>query len=132
MAPGDFEWGATGGMIESDGVFTAGPDEGNFVITAKTGEDITGSAGVIVAKERKTKSASQATGHRKLTWSGEVAPQKWSNFYMKVLTKLVSGGDLKLRVSIEATPKDRMTDQQTEEIKAALRGLGLDDNIETQ
>jgi hypothetical protein len=27
----------------------------------------------------------------KLVWSGEVAPQKWSQLYMKVLTKLVSG-----------------------------------------
>ena len=50
---------------------------------------------------------------------------------MKVLTKLVSSGDLKLRVEIEAMLKDGASDQKIEEIKAALRGLGLDDNVET-
>ena len=68
----------------------------------------------------------------KLTWSGEVAPQKWTNMYMKVLTKLVSSGELKLRVSIEATPKGGLSEQQIEETKAALRGLGLDDNVRTE
>ena len=53
-------------------------------------------------------------------------------FYMKVLTKLVSGGEVKLNVSIEAKPKDGVTDQQVEEIKAALRGLGLDDDVKTE
>jgi len=48
---------------------------------------------------------------------------------MKVLTKLVSGGDLKIRVSIEATLRDGAADQQIEETKAALRGLGLDDEV---
>jgi len=51
---------------------------------------------------------------------------------MKVLTKLVSSGELKLRVSLEATPKGGLSDQQIEETKAALRGLGLDDTIQTE
>ncbi len=51
---------------------------------------------------------------------------------MKVLTKLVSDGKLKIRVSIEATLKDALADQQVKETKAALLGLGLDDNVETQ
>lgn len=70
-------------------------------------------------------------GPRKLKWGGDVAPQKWPNFYMKVLTKLVSGGDIKIRASTEATLKDAAADQQVEAIKSALRGLGLDDNVET-
>ena len=51
---------------------------------------------------------------------------------MKVLTNLVSGGDLRILVSIEATLKKAAAEQQVEEIKAALRGLGLNDNVETQ
>ncbi len=61
-----------------------------------------------------------------------VAPQKWTNFYLKVLTKLVSRGEVKLNVSIEAKPKESFTDQQVEEIKAALLGLGLNDNVKTE
>ena len=63
---------------------------------------------------------------------GEVPHQKWINFYMKVLTKLVSRGDVKLRVDIEAMPKDGVTDQQVEDTKAALKELGLDDDVRTQ
>ena len=51
---------------------------------------------------------------------------------MKVLTKFVSGGDLKIRVSIEATLEESEEDHQIEEAKSALRGLGLDDNVETE
>ena len=70
--------------------------------------------------------------NRKLKWSGEISPQKWTNFYMKVLTQLVSAGDVKLNVSIEAEPKDGVTDQRIEETKAALRGLGLDDDVKKE
>ena len=48
---------------------------------------------------------------------------------MKVLTKLVSAGDVKLKVEIEASPKGGVTDQQVEETKTALRGLGLNDEV---
>ena len=67
-----------------------------------------------------------------LRWSGEVSPQKWTQLYMKVLTKLVSSGEVKLSVTIEAESPQGVTEQQTEEIKAALRGLGLDDGVEVE
>lgn len=126
----NLDWNATGGVIEANGVFTAGPDEGNFVITVKSaGKE--GSARVIITKE-ETKPPPITTGPKKLTWNGEIAPQKWTNFYMKVLTKLVTEGDLKIRVNIEATLKETAADQQVDETRAALRGLGLDDNVETR
>jgi hypothetical protein len=84
---------------------------------------------VSVGAEEVPRPASQA---KKLTWDGEVPAQKWSNFYMKVLTKLVSGGDLSLRVRLEATPKDGVTPQQVDDAKAALRGLGLDDDVKVE
>lgn len=51
---------------------------------------------------------------------------------MKVLTKLVGGGSVKLNVHIDATPNEGVTDQQVEEVKAALRGLGLNDDVSTE
>ncbi len=51
---------------------------------------------------------------------------------MKVLTKLVSIGNLKLKLTIESEPKDGVTDQQVEETKAALRGLGLNDDVNVE
>jgi hypothetical protein len=40
-------------------------------------------------------------------------------------------GNLKLRVSIEVTPPDGITTQQVEETKAALKELGMDDEVKT-
>ena len=67
-----------------------------------------------------------------LTWSGEVVPQKWMNLYTKVLTRFVQSGNLKLKVTIDVTPPDGVTDQQVEETKAALRELGMNDDVQTQ
>jgi hypothetical protein len=128
---GKMQWSATGGTVGPDGVFTAGKDEGNFLVTAEA-QGIIGTAKITVMREVGPKPGPEPPPPQtatKLTWSGEVAPQKWTNLYMKVLTKLVSSGELKLRVSIEATPKDGISDQQVEETRAALRGLGLDDDV---
>jgi hypothetical protein len=64
-----------------------------------------------------------------LTWSGEVPAQKWMNFYTKVLTKLGVGNSLNLKVSVTCKPEGGISPQRVEEIKAALRELGLDDRI---
>jgi hypothetical protein len=65
-----------------------------------------------------------------LKWSGEIPPQKWMNFYTKVLSKLVSAGGLKITVKVESAPDGGLGDRQTDDIRAALRGLGLNDNVE--
>jgi hypothetical protein len=64
-----------------------------------------------------------------LTWSGEVPSQKWMNFYTKVLTKLGVGSELSLNVKVKCNPKGGVSQQKIEEIKSALRELGLDDNL---
>jgi hypothetical protein len=112
---------------------SAGDDVGNFLVTAEA-QGIIGTAGITVMEEVRPGKGAQPPLQTvtKLIWSGEIAPQKWTNLYMKVLTKLVASGELKLRVSIEATPKDGISDQQVEETKAALRGLGLDDDVRTE
>ena len=68
-------------------------------------------------------------GSKRVRWSGDVPPQKWMNLYTKVLTRLVTAGDLSLRVSIEASPEGGLSRQQVDEMKAALRGLGLSDDV---
>jgi len=109
---------------------TADTDEGGFLVTAES-QGKTSTAGVTINKESKPVGGPETKPHgaTKLKWVGDVAPQKWTNLYMKVLSKLVSVGDVKLRVEIEAVPKDGLTDQQVEETKAALRGLGLNDEV---
>lgn len=65
-----------------------------------------------------------------LTWSGEVPSQKWMNFYTKVLTKLGTGNDLSLSVKVACKPKAGLSKQKMEEIRSALRELGLDDRLD--
>ena len=64
-----------------------------------------------------------------LSWSGEVPSQKWMNFYTKVITKLGIGNDLSLNVNVKCKPHGGVSKQKIEEIKSALRELGLDDNL---
>jgi hypothetical protein len=77
----------------------------------------------------KTKQASETIGS--LTWTGDVPPQKWMNFYTKILSKFASGRGLKLTVKVEATPDGGFSKQKLEETKSALRELGLTDDIDS-
>jgi hypothetical protein len=66
-----------------------------------------------------------------LKWSGEIPPQRWMNFYTKVLSKFATGQGLKLTLSVEVSPDEGIPLQKIEETRVALREVGLDDDIET-
>ncbi len=127
------EWTATGGEINDNGVFNGVDDKGNFIVKAKYG-DVIGSAAVSVKPEGAAKpkpSVDPPENPKRLSWSGEVEPLKWMNLYSKILTKFVNSGQLKINVSFAAIPKNGVDEQLVEEIKAALRELGLSDNVKT-
>jgi hypothetical protein len=65
-----------------------------------------------------------------LKWSGEVTPQKWMNFYTKVLSRFAAGKGLKLTVSLEVSPEGGVSTRKVEETKVALRELGLKDDVQ--
>jgi hypothetical protein len=52
------------------------------------------------------------------------------NFYTKVLAKYATASGLKLTVTFEASPDGGLLPQRVEETKAALRELGLDDEVQ--
>lgn len=64
-----------------------------------------------------------------LTWAGEVPPQKWVNFYTKVLSKFATAGGLRLTVSVSVRPSEGVSKNKLEETRAALRELGLSDEV---
>ncbi|BAU47457.1 ATPase AAA [Sulfurifustis variabilis] len=64
-----------------------------------------------------------------LRWSGEVPPQKWMNFYTKVLSRFAATGGLKLTVEVDVNPPDGFSKQTYEDTQNALRELGLDDRV---
>ena len=64
-----------------------------------------------------------------IRWSGEVPPQKWMNFYTKVLSRFAATPGLKLTIAVEVSPPDGLPQQSLEETQNALRELGLDDRV---
>ena len=66
-----------------------------------------------------------------MTWTGEITWQKWQQFYNKVLAKFVAGKGLKMTLSVDVAPEEGVSKQKIEETKAALRELGLDDDVKT-
>jgi hypothetical protein len=64
-----------------------------------------------------------------IKWSGEVPPQKWMNFYTKVLSRFAATPGLKLTIVVEVSPSDGLSTQTLEETQNALRELGLDDRV---
>ncbi|HWP00950.1 MAG TPA: DUF1156 domain-containing protein [Methylococcus sp.] len=64
-----------------------------------------------------------------IRWSGEVPPQKWMNFYTKVLSRFVATQCLKLTIAVEVSPPDGLSKQSLEETQDALRELGLEAQV---
>ncbi|HYV39720.1 MAG TPA: DUF499 domain-containing protein [Gemmataceae bacterium] len=128
---GKVTWSATGGTIEKNGVFLAEQDEGSFLVTAAAG-DVRGTANVIVSKGTTVPPPPPPPPPSKgLRWEGEIPPQKWMNFYTKVLAKFAASKGLKLSVRFELSADGAVSKQKIEETKVALRELGLDDSIST-
>jgi hypothetical protein len=111
-------WTATGGDIDAQGRFTAG-SVGAFQIRARV-ESLEAFAQVRVAEE--TLPPPEKKG---ITWRGSVPPQKWMNFYTKVLSSLVSQPGLQVEVRFVVPPGEATTEAKIEGIKTALRELGL-------
>lgn len=72
---------------------------------------------------------SMAPAASSIAWTGVVPAQKWMNFYTKVLSRFATEEGLQLKVSFEAAPEDGVSGQKISETKAALRELGLGDDI---
>ena len=66
------------------------------------------------------------------TWTGEVLPQKWVNFYTKVLSRFATSGGLSLTVTASISPADGVSKNRAEETRAALRELGLQDDLKVK
>jgi len=127
------EWVATGGIMDEQGVFRAGEDEGRFLVVVKA-MGVKGEANVSVAREASSAGEKPTPvsprPERTMKWSGEIPPRKWMNFYTKVLSKLVAAGGLKITVTVESSPEGGLGERETDDIRAALRSLGLNDNVE--
>lgn len=142
MAAANPSWSSNGGKTEANGSFIAGDSEGSFVVEVSSG-GIKGTASILIAKSQqssnagtgvesggsspKPKATDKISG---IDWTGQVPSAKWMTFYTKVLAKYAKERGLILKASFDLRPEGGLSKQQVDEIRAALRELGLDDALE--
>lgn len=129
IAVGKMTWSATGGTIDSTGLFTAGEHGGAFGIKAMA-NGVEAHAEVRVTTEYEPPEPNPPPpGEAHIRWHGSVPPQKWMNFYTKVLSKYVTSPGLSLEVSFNIKVPSERAESKVNETKSALRELGLQDDV---
>ncbi len=126
---GVVEWVAPGCTIAGSGQMTTAETPGVYRVTARAG-GLQADAEVIVAL--RAKGPTPAGGKvRFIRWSGAVPPQKWMNFYTKVLARFIGSPGLALTVTFEVQADADQAKGKVEEAKASLKELGLNDSVES-
>ena len=127
------KWSATGGTISDDGLYEADEDSSGGLFTVKAEADgLESIAEVRVALPSKLRGDGEEDTkprNKLLHWQGEVPPQKWMNFYTKVLSRFVSSEGLKLKVSFEVPAEGEQGQAKADEARSGLKELGLDDDV---
>lgn len=122
-------WKATGGEIEQNGVFTAGNDEGEFLVSASI-DNIKAEARVtIVERKTKTNEGEKSSIKKHLKWQGEIPYLKWMNFYQKIIAKQVGSSDIKISIDLDLINNAGFSIQNMEELQIALKELGVKNDI---
>lgn len=136
----ELTWSASGCSVTQDGRVHVGDEPGLYVVTARSG-DVEAQAQIrVVARKpvndpggRKADGTDAVEPEKKLVrWSGSIPPQKWTTFYMKVVSPFATAAGLNLRVEVEvpADPSEQQAKVQLEKIRNALKELGLDDDAD--
>lgn len=125
-------WTAKGGEITAEGLFTARQTGGLFTVVAAA-EGLEASAEVRVRVEQGPDEVGPKKPSKRLvSWRGEIPAQKWTQFYMKVLTKFANVPDLKIEASFEVPMDSAQAEAKADEARTGLKELGLDDDVQIQ
>jgi len=126
-------WTVSSGSITNAGIYTAGTMGGLHSVHVTAG-DLEAIAEVRVRTDQPVSDDEDDAkpevkpGKQVLRWRGTVPPQKWMNFYTKVLTRFASSPELKLEVSIEIPIDREQAQSKADETRSGLKELGLDDS----
>jgi len=126
------QWVAKGGTVTAEGVFTAAETGGVYSVHAQAGGLEAIAEVRITTKQDDDKDKGdekKPKGKRLVTWRGTVPPQKWMNFYTKVLTRFSSTPGLKLEVSFQVPLDPDQAEAKVNEARSGLKELGLDDDV---
>lgn len=126
IAVDNVQWESTNGEITGNGQLSTGELEGSCKVIVKV-NDLNASATVTIMKKGAMPPPTQPKTKQRFSWSGNIAPNKWTVFYTKVLARYAKSPKLKVNVSFEIEDGDVVNDQKIEETKNALRELGLEE-----
>ncbi len=126
-------WSAPGCTVSADGQVRVGETPGLYMVTARCGV-LEAQAQIRVKPPVGPGEGDEEDGDDKekmIRWSGAITPQKWTTFYMKVVSPFAAAAGLRLRVEVElpADESDQHAKARLEKIRNALRDLGLDDSV---
>ena len=62
-------------------------------------------------------------------WQGELPSQKWMNFYTKVLANFVTGGGVKISLTVNVEPPAGLSPAALDSVRVALRELGVSEEV---
>ena len=129
----------------SDDVFLITKDAAEAYVTqqaSKPQESLTTPTSVATSQtggqpKSETGSGTRGTTHTGTTpdavtgfqWTGEIAPQKWMNFYTKALARFATAHGLRLTLTVAVQPEDGVSKTTIDETKVALRELGMAEDI---
>jgi hypothetical protein len=132
-------WSAPGCTVGEDGQVRVGETPGLYVVTTRCGDaEAQAQIRVVVANPPVGPGGGGEEGDgceedkaKMIRWSGAITPQKWTTFYMKVVSPFATAVGLKLHVNVElpADENDQHAKAQLEKIRNALRDLGFDDSV---
>jgi hypothetical protein len=127
-------WTATGGTV-ADGLYTSAKygTTGLFTVRAElNGLEAIAEIRVISPSEESKDDDPKDDDEprsRIIKWQGDVPPQKWMNFYTKVLSRFASTPGLKLKVTFEVPAEGDQGQAKADEARLGLRELGLNDDV---
>jgi len=123
-------WETTGGSISPQGVLAIKEPLGVYKVTARTANvSATASVKVMAPGQKESSSEALPAGdqQKRISWSGEIPPNKWTVFFTKILAKFSGNPNLKIRIQFEIEDEKAVTAQKIEEVKTGLKELGLND-----
>jgi hypothetical protein len=122
------EWSALGCTIDTTGHLVASEAPGIYTVTAQSEALQVNTQVHVVATLPEEEKAKPESAPKTIRWRGTIPPQKWMNFYTKVLSKFVSSPGLTLQVGFEVPVDSASGKTNVDEVKSALRDLGLNED----
>lgn len=133
IALSSVDWSSSTGSVSSEGVLEAGQETGRFLVHARAGDqEATAEVSILINESGRHKGGttpSPTPSAKVLLWSGALTPQKWTTFYMKVLTKIATLPGIQIRVEFRVPVEEVNSHYLIDEIRTGLRDVGLQEEV---